>query len=506
MRELIKSRVMRIFAGFLLLPLIAFFLCSCSGNGGDAGDSAVDMDADLEADNEIDMPAELIDMADEDMGIEGDGGEGEEELSPFCGDGVCDGDETRQSCPEDCPACDYSRPPTDAPLMLFYAYFDDGDYMPTSINDTLFDPPLPNIETVFHVSAVNFVAHETSGAGNSEECTPPYGEFARFREAGAKLAKHIIAKRDLMCSLTGHPFAYNNPDICNSNGECEPGRRESCLNCPHDCGDCCEGRLGWNRCHGPEATAEPGAECAAEVLVEQLKNGYDYISIDEFYENVLSQDHTFPDGVTYQDLSWNNGHMASERFIELLRLLSLAGYDNRVLIWVEYHTVQIGADGSSNGRLWDLKNIWDACHDDVNNTHCRKIFFEVYGNEAACLTTSKVLGDGTHTNLDDLAERLNRLGIGDISTVGLGVTPEYLDGYNRNHACDLAPDHLLTCPDATLNRGGLRLIFGRMHNHTEWRGVGFYTLARAEASGPWSLPDLAESIRGYIKWWDTYPE
>jgi hypothetical protein len=475
---------------------VAALAAACSGGSIEPGDADADADADVDADVDADADADAD--ADERRDVD-------VEAPPRCGDGACSADETRASCPADCPACDYSRPPTDAPLFLFYGYFDDADSMPTAVNDVLFAPPLPNVELVFHVSATNFVAGEASGAGDGETCTPPRGEFARFRDAGVRLGKHVVAKRDLMCLLTGHPYAADNPSICDSNGTC--GGDEDCMNCPHDCGDCCERRLGWNRCYGPEATGTPGPECAAEVLVSQLRNGYDYISIDEIYEGVLSWSHTYDDGITPQDLSWNDGHLASQRFVELLRLLAAAGYDDRVLIWVEYHTVEIGAASTANGRLWELTDLWDACHDDAAGTHCRKIFFEVYGNEPACLITSRVVGASTYLNLDDLAARADRLGIGEISAIGVGTTPDSLDGYGASgHACDLAPDHGLDCSSTGSGRGSLRLQFGRMHQHTEWRGAAFYSLARAEANSTWSLADLAESLRGYVAWWDANPE
>jgi hypothetical protein len=465
---------------YQVLPLLAALVlprCSCSGEMEASGDSDTDegIDTDMAADDgdgedtaRDDRDADPVETIEEDVAPP----------EAFCGDGTCGADETRSSCPQDCPSCDYSRPPTQLPLMLFYGYFSDSDYMPTSVNDILIDPPLPNIETVFHVSAINFVAGDASGAGNGDACTPPHGRFADFRDAGVRLAKHVVAKRDLMCLLTGHPYTADNP---------------------------CDGRLGWNVCYGPAATGSPGAECAAEVLIAKIRNGYDYLSIDEIYEGVLSESQTFPDGVTSQDLSWNNGHMASQRFVELLRLLSAGGYDNRVLLWVGYHTVEIGADGSSNGRLWDLTDIWDACHDDANQTHCRKILFEVYGNEPACLVTRNVIGASTYLNLDDIAERLDRLGIGSISTVGIGTTPDSLNGYpdHDHHACDLAPDHGLNCSYTGSGRGSLRLQFGRMHQHTEWCGVGFYSLERAESTGDYTLTQLAQSLRGYIAWWDT---
>jgi hypothetical protein len=444
-----------------------------SGSAGSSGDSAVGGAA---GDSNLsDAPAESSPDASPDS-----------HPAAVCGNSVCEPGESGCTCPSDCPCaggCDYSRPPGDKPLILYYGYFPDSNDLPLPLNDVLFaGAGHPNLDVAFHIGYLKFAAQ----AGDVIACRAPAGEFKRFRDSGVRVAKHVLAKADLSCMLDGQSL--------------DPTKT-------------CDKRLGWDECH-----ASPGPGCTADVFAKLIRNGWDYLSIDE-----LSG-------------TWYPSTALGKKLMALVDEMAKRNLKNRLVFWVSYHATEVSRSSGASGTdpLAAFKPLFAAC-----KGVCRKIVFEVYGNELdpdkkpVELATTTVLDyrTGARSFLGWLAARLDAIepGANDISMAGIGIS-DGVTCYLNKHACDLATSppqapFVGSCPsqgstnnpyhpnaDLHPGWGGIVRQMGWMHGGADtkrWKGFGVYSLGHTDAclSGNtvWKADDLAAVLKDVSLWWDKNP-
>lgn len=395
-----------------------------------------------------------------------------------CGNGVCDPGESGCNCATDCPCtgdCDYSTPVDDSrPLILYYGYFKDTPAAELNAgsctgeinlaqNNRLFAEleGSPGItDTMDIVFGGSGAGKFTRSMGDHTTCTPPSAPMSEFRGLGARTV-HGISEGRLRCCLLGGTAS---------------GYATHCTNGGEEC----------------DASTGYGVAATAAVLEGYLRNGFDYIQVDEI-----------------RGTHWQNNHAAGDQLLTLFDQMAQDGYNKRLLLWVEYKTTGVYKGGTDPGELQHYSNIFHKCQ-----THCRKLVFEVYGSDNMAydpggmfVTTQNVINGPAEYFLEQLATRLESIspGMNAVSMAGIGLTPEFMNA----HACDLAPYNDLTCSETSSGKGYLDLVFAQMHKQdqpqAQWNGVGFYKLCGVQlcawVSPHYSRMAFADGLRDLTSWW-----
>ena len=389
-----------------------------------------------------------------------------------CGNGTCDPGEDGCTCGADCECtgdCDYSLPPTDdQPLVLYYGILTEDGGFSDRLNRLLVEKAdgsgnlTDTMEIVFSGSGGTLYA----ARGRHGSCSPPDPPFSTVKSWGARVAYNFMEVRLRCCLLGGTP-------------------------CTQDSAQLCDDSTG----HGVGATAT--------VIENLLRDGYDYIAVDEIKDFGDTGGGPYP---------WRNGNAASDALLELLDRLQADGYDRRIILWFEYKTTQVYLNpDDGNGRLAHYSAIFNRCQD-----RCRKMVFEFYGTNTAWdpgvaefLSTQSVTAVPTAARyLDWIALRLHRIADGtnvaSMAGVGLGLD------YTNNHACDLTPQYPpdTPCPRDT-DGGGLYNQFAWMHGHGDyqknWKGVGFYSLGGAQdtaaEASQYTMGEFCDALYDFARWW-----
>lgn len=484
------SVVFRIFLA--VAGTVTLTSCSCNGERrwGDAEENP-EM-ADMVGDSRVDeILSELYDgLSSEDTG-------GEETASDLdiCGNSICEAGESCSSCPTDCGRCscgngtcdpgedgctcradcectgncDYSLPPTDdQPLILYYGILTEDGHFSENLNRLLVEKSdgsgnlTDTMEIVFSGSGGILF----SARGRHDSCKPPEPPFSTIKSWGARVAYNFIEVRLRCCLLGGTP-------------------------CTQDSAQLCDESTGY------------GVDATATVIENLLRDGYDYIAVDEIKDFGETGGGPYP---------WRNGNAASNALLNLLDRLNADGYDRRIILWFEYKTTQVYLNpDTGNGRLANYSAIFNKCQD-----RCRKMVFELYGTNTAWdpgvaefLSTQSVTAVPTAARyIDWLALRLHRIADGTnvVSMAGIGLGPDSMN----NHACDLTPQYP---PDTPCPRdpdgGGLYNQFAWMHNHGDyqkhWKGVGFFSLGRAQETAAeasqYTMVEFCDALYDFTRWW-----
>ena len=210
---------------------------------------------------------------------------------------------------------------------------------------------------------------------------------------------------------------------------------------------------------------------AKDWFVTQLTSGFDYVTIDELGDAA----------------PWKDGGSRSKGFVKLLDDLAQAGFDRRVVLYVNAYNL--------DGQLASFGQALRACRD-----HCRVIALEIYVPVSDVLSPqAEQPGRCTHSTgcFEKLATELEATapGAAGRSITILGTS----DAWNQGSAS-------ANCTAPGGGHGALYDQYAALHSGkltSKQPGVGAYSLGGATAAGSFTPLAQAQCLRAldaYSAW------